>query len=120
MRVAVTGDRDYPGHRYEEISRELAKLSRENDVVILGDAAGVDSLARMACERLKLEHIICHAKWDQFGKGAGPKRNAEMLDHNPDEVWWWHHDYKHSKGTRNMLGQAVDRGVKVVNKTPRP
>jgi hypothetical protein len=114
VRIAVTGDRAWPGSRYNDILHPLKTLPRDT-VVILGDASGVDSLALMACEALHLEYILCTANWARYGKAAGPKRNAAMLAHKPDEVWWWHPDISKSKGTKNMLAQAERKGIPTKN-----
>jgi hypothetical protein len=116
MRIAVTGDRNWPGTRYQEIFKRLQAL-RPGSIVILGDATGVDSLARQACVTLGLTHSIYEADWNTFGKGAGPIRNKEMLDAEPEEVWYWHRDLSKSKGTKNMLAQAKERGIPTINMT---
>lgn len=58
--------------------------------------------------------IIYFAEWNKYGKSAGPIRNKKMIDEgNPDIVIAYHDDIENSKGTKNMITQAKDKGIKV-------
>lgn len=111
LSVAVTGDRQWGSDRYPTVRLTLEAL--EPAYVILGDARGVDALAHAACEELDLEHVVEIADWRQYGRGAGPQRNARMLDHQPDLVVYFHDDLESSRGTRNCVDQARRRGIAI-------
>jgi len=52
------------------------------------------------------------ADWAQHGRAAGPIRNQRMLTQGkPDLVVAFHDNLEHSKGTKNMLKQATEKGV---------
>ena len=111
MKVAITGDRSWGGSRYWEIYRPLAKLSPATDLVILGDATGVDAMALRACRELGLPYVKEEAEWARYRMAAGPIRNTAMLDHQPDQVWWFHDDLANSRGTKDMVAKAMVRKI---------
>jgi hypothetical protein len=110
--VVITGDRYWTNE--EPIYRALETLSAP-DLVILGDCPrGVDKIALNACDDLSLAHHQEEADWDRYGLGAGPIRNGVMLDHNPDELWWFHKRLSKSKGTKDCVIQALERDISVL------
>ena len=108
MNVAISGNRYWIDHK--RIYDALSALDPNKDFVILGDAKGADTIARKACRKLELPHIVYVAHWSKEGRAAGPKRNARMLE-NADELWYFHHDLKNSKGTLNCVTQARNYAV---------
>lgn len=57
--------------------------------------------------------VVFPAEWEKFGKAAGPIRNIEMLNENPDLVLAFHNDLSKSKGTAHTVKTAQKRGLKV-------
>lgn len=113
MRVLICGDRRWTDR---ERIREYIQ-SRPNVVtcVIEGEARGADRLARIVAMELGIEVQSVPADWRRYGRGAGPKRNQQMLDEGkPDEVCGFHDDIHESKGTRDMLRRAVAAGIKTL------
>ena len=53
------------------------------------------------------------ADWTKFGTKAGPIRNREMLDLQPDLVIAFHRNLKKSKGTIDTVMEANRRGIPV-------
>lgn len=82
------------------------------DVTIIhGDAPGVDHLADTWAVVNWVQIKRFPAKWDQYGRGAGPLRNQQMLDEGkPDLVI----AFPGGKGTANMTKLAREAGVKVI------
>lgn len=80
-RVLVTGGRHYEDE--QRVILELAKFVArygETLIVIHGDCpTGADHFANTFCETFKVPMLKWPAKWDQFGKSAGYRRNAHML-----------------------------------------
>lgn len=122
MRVAITGDRYWTDP--EPIERALRTLDPLGDFVVLGDARGVDTLARQACEKLGLSYRVHVADWGRFKGDAGPRRNTAMLDDleygtvmvlDLREVWYFHDDLEKSRGTKNCVNQARARGLTIRN-----
>jgi len=82
-------------------------------ILIHGGAPGADTLAGQI--GVELGFIIeCHpAEWDKYGKAAGPKRNIEMLEREPDLVLAFHKDLNESRGTAHTVREAFKRGMRV-------
>jgi hypothetical protein len=52
------------------------------------------------------------AKWDKYGKSAGPIRNKKMLDEGkPDLVF----AFPGGPGTNNMIKQAKEKNILIYN-----
>ena len=119
MRILICGSRDYTN---KQRIRE-AILFYKPPVVIEGEARGADTLARKVAEELGIE-IAKNSKgergfpadWNKYGKAAGPIRNKQMLDEGkPDLVLaFFSGKYEDSKGTKNMVEQAIAASVIVL------
>lgn len=116
MKIIFCGDRKWQNRRY--ISDIMHDLKKDIGVftVIEGEAPGADSIARSLAElTYHLPFEPYPAKWDLYGKAAGPIRNTEMLEKgNPDGVIAFHADINSSKGTRNMVEPALEACVPVL------
>lgn len=103
------------GREYSDRERAFARLDsihgqRPIHVIIEGGANGADSLARAWARSRGVICATVNAVWDKRGRGAGPQRNAAMLSLNPDGVL----AFPGGRGTENMVQQARDAGVKVL------
>lgn len=108
MRVLVCGGRDYrqPQRVYDALS-SLDGVS----LVIEGGARGADCFAAEWADKTETPHQQFVADWKAHGRAAGPIRNKRMLDEGkPDLVL----AFPGGRGTANMMRQARDRGVRVV------
>jgi YspA, cpYpsA-related SLOG family len=118
MNVLVCGGREY-GQLVEEEKRLFAVLDAQQalapiSLIIQGGARGADAMARLWAEARAIDCLTVPAKWDLHGRGAGPIRNARMLDYNPILVI----AFPGGRGTENMCVQAKRSGVKVVRVAP--
>lgn len=110
MRILVTG-----GRGYADAGRVVAVLEgihrkRGIDVLIQGEAAGADKLARDWAEERGIPVIGMRANWRVHGNGAGPIRNGWMLKWAaPDAVV----AFPGGDGTADMCRQAKAAGVPV-------
>ena len=110
MRVLICGDRNWSD--FDTIFQYLSKLPKDT-VVIEGEARGADSMAREAARLLGLRVEPYPADWEKHGRAAGPIRNKEMLlKGRPDLVVAFHENIATSKGTKNMVDQALKAGIK--------
>ena len=84
------------------------KQARENTKeVVSGGANGADHLGELWAIGYSIPLTRFPADWDKYGKGAGPKRNQQMLEHllvsdKPYAVCFWDGE---SRGTRDMLNR---------------
>lgn len=111
MKILICGDRYW--NRPEVIKQYLRPLNNNGDVIITGGAFGADWYANLFAKEMGLQTVVVEANWKEFGKAAGPLRNKQMLDLNPDKVVAFHSDIKNSKGTKNCVEQAKDRNIPV-------
>lgn len=90
--------------------REIGNKSR-NVMVIHGAARGADTLAGKAAWMLGFGIRVYPADWNKYKRGAGPIRNSLMIKENKiDLVLAFHDDLKNSKGTKDMVGKALELG----------
>lgn len=120
LTVLITGDRNWSGMKIiRTVLTDLQRVLREEfsqDIsnVINGGCRGVDKLSTRVCEEMKISCQEFPATWST-GKSAGPIRNRQMLDEGkPDVVIAFHADLSSSKGTKNMVSQAKQRGLTVM------
>lgn len=110
--VVVAGPRDYNnkgfvfGYLDELLS--MIKVKTNKDVQIIeGGFKGVDFLAKQYAKTHNLSTIQVTADWARYGKSAGPRRNARMVDLCGCCVVF----YSGSIGSKSMITEAVKRGV---------
>ena len=115
MLVLVCGDRNWTDRA--AIVREVQKVAAQHvDSVITimhGAARGADTIAGQVAKSLGLPVLVFSANWDLYGRAAGPIRNQQMLDQNPDLVLAFHPDIVKSKGTGDMVRRARKKGTPV-------
>lgn len=109
MRVLFCGDRRWRNRA--AIRRELEALPK-GTIVVEGEAAGADTIAREEAEKLGLPVQRFPAHWDLYGNHAGTLRNREQLRFGePDEVRAF--VLPSSRGTWHMIKIAEAAGVPV-------
>lgn len=114
--VIVCGDRHSFTSFRKLMEFELSQLPPYS-TVIHGGCKGIDALAGWVAKknpRLS-ETKVYRADWNSYGTAAGPIRNRCMLDNNyVDLVLAFHPDIRHSKGTRDMISEALRRKIRVI------
>lgn len=118
MRVLMCGDRNWTDEKsIREVLSNLVAFHSEV-IVIEGEAPGADSISRDVAESMGIQVLKFPALWKTFGRAAGPVRNKQMLmEGKPDMVCAFHNNLRDSKGTKNMVRQAINAGVPVYLKT---
>ena len=125
--AVVTGSRDYTGVNVIEV----ALMTHLPKIVIAGGASGADQIAEsLVGQWQKQEQPIIEpptfekfdANWEKYFRNAGPIRNSEMLGRAEELrdrfgyrpiVLAFHPQLVKSKGTRNCVKQALERGIEV-------
>ena len=84
---------------------ELAIKQSQFDIieVVSGNVGGVDSLGEQWAQINQIPTRLMPARWDLYGKSAGPKRNIEMVKYADALIAIW--DGK-SKGTKHLIEEA--------------
>ena len=110
------------GRTYDNYATVLAELDallfvtniyKERFTVIHGDAPGADTLAGRWAHQRAVQVEAFPADWDRHGKAAGPIRNRQMLDTNPDLVV----AFPGGRGTADTVTEARRRGIKITEVT---
>lgn len=110
------GDRNWSDKR--SIAREIRRLLLMCEargftlVIIEGEAQGADILSRIIAENKNVHVCRVAALWATRHRFAGPQRNDIMLALEPHEVVAFHPDLAKSKGTKDMVKKARDKGIK--------
>ena len=107
MKTLVCGGRDY--FDAERIDQVLDLLGPT--LVIHGCANGADALAANWAAKRGVPHQCFKADWNLHGNSAGLKRNVQMLLVGKPELVI---AFPGGTGTGHMVGQAMQRGVPVV------
>lgn len=118
MRVIFTGSRNWTGFEAERRAGEVL-TSLEAFVGIIGQAPmvivhgdnpeGLDAIVDRWAVRRGYEPERHPAKWDVFGKAAGPIRNQEMVDLGADMCLGF--PLPGSKGTVDCMNRARLAGI---------
>lgn len=84
-------------------------------LIIEGEARGLDRIAAQIAIDLDIPVMRFPAQWSFYGKGAGIKRNYQMLQEgDPDLVIGFHDYYEQSKGTKHMITIAKERNIPTI------
>lgn len=112
MKILVTGGRDFKDEKY--IYSVLDEYKGKITLLITGDATGVDAIAVKWAIKNNIKNVVYFADWISFGKSAGPIRNFQMLNLNPDiEVIL---AFPGGKGTKNMIKQGKQHNIHIIIK----
>jgi len=115
MKLIIAGsrtlDHENPFIR-KAILRHLDNTFDKEDVseVVCGGARGPDSIGRIWANTYRIPIKEFPAKWDEFGKKAGPIRNQEMADYADGAIIYWD----------GMSRGSVDMFTRAKRKTGRP
>lgn len=116
FKLIVAGGRDF--NDYARLSAELfalaeGELQAEQVSIVSGMARGADALGFHFAQQ---ENVQCHefpANWNQYGKGAGYRRNQQMAEFSDGLLAFWDGQ---SKGTAHMIRtmQALQKPVWII------
>jgi hypothetical protein len=115
-KVLICGDRDWVNLRaIDREVRKLVELHGSTDLLIIeGGAQGADQTAAFAARERSVHVAEVKVLWGtRHRRSAGPQRNAVMLSLEPDEVFAFHVDIEHSRGTKHMVRIARKAGIPV-------
>jgi hypothetical protein len=107
VKVLVCGGRNYID--IPSVSRILDGLKPTE--IIHGGAPGADAIADMWAMANKIPVSMYKAKWEKYGRAAGPRRNQQMLEEaKPDVVV----AFPGGKGTADMVRRAKKAGITTI------
>ena len=117
LKVAVVGSRAFPN--LEQVTSFVFRLwlKHPDCIVISGGARGVDRTAAQEARMCGLQVVEFPPDWDQFGKGAGYRRNEHIVASSAIVVAFWDGV---SRGTAHTIECARKAGKQVFVYGPKP
>lgn len=116
MRALITGSRIFDDAWLMNLSLDSFIEEREVDkktlTLVHGGAKGADQLSTLWANKNGVNVEVHTPDWDTYGRGAGLKRNKDMLDTGVDIVIAF--PKGEARGTRHMMRIAREAGVEVV------
>jgi len=107
IRVIICGTRTFDD--YDLLKITIDHLYQNKEIIIIsGGANGADKLGERYAKNRGLKVITYEAKWEVYGKSAGPRRNSVMAANADECVAFWDGV---SKGTEHMLSCCQRFGV---------
>jgi hypothetical protein len=110
MRALICGSRDWTNRG---VVAAILHLLPSGTTIIHGAAAGADTIADEAALECGFKVEPYPADWRKYGRAAGPLRNQQMLEAQPDVVLAFHDSIWSSKGTVDMLRRAQAANVPI-------
>lgn len=108
MKLIVAGTRTFDD--YELLKKEISELDLDITQIISGHANGADKLGEKYAHEIGLGCVLFPAKWDFYGKQAGPIRNREMAGWGDFLIAFWDGE---SPGTKHMIDEMERRNKPV-------
>lgn len=111
FRVIIAGGRDFNDYPLLKATMDKLLVNIKDDITVLcGQARGADTLGERYAKEKGYTVSYYPADWERYGKYAGYLRNEQMAQNADALVAFW--DGK-SHGTKNMIGLAMQHGLKV-------
>lgn len=109
MKIAIVGSR---GFKPLSMVTEFVQTLEQGTVVVTGGARGVDKAAETAATAAGLTVIVFKPDWMKHGKGAGMRRNTDIVKECNRLVAFWDGS---SRGTFDSMkkAKAAKKPVKV-------
>ena len=112
LRIAVTGGRNYNDKK--SIFEALDNLQEKRGIIseiAHGMAKGADTISGEWAKKKGITEIRFPARWDLYGRSAGPIRNRELLESaQPDLLL----AFPGGRGTADMVSAARSQSIEVV------
>lgn len=115
--ILITGSRDWrnPYIIRDALLPYIQEYGAANITLIHGKARGADTIAGLVAKRNGIKNIHEYpAKWDIYGDSAGPIRNQEMLDKEPQIDICLAFPLQNSIGTWDMIERAKEKNIEVI------
>lgn len=120
LRILVCGGRHFSDYALLEktINGVIAESGREDIEIVSGHCIGADRLGELYAEKHNAQVKIFPAKWEKYGKRAGPMRNKQMVDYvsGIENKMVIAFVSANTKGTRNTIALAKKANICVIEK----
>jgi len=114
MKLGIVGSRNF--NDYILFKKAVLKIIEKKEIqcIISGGAKGVDTLAEKFADEHHISKIIFSVTkedWNKYGRGAGPRRNTEIINESEFLIAF---PSKYGKGTQDSIEKAKKKGIPVV------
>lgn len=106
MKIAIIGSRSFDGYdaQVRRLVEEIIGLFQPGDVFVSGGCPlGVDFWGEEAADVAGIEKLIFPADWAKYGKGAGYRRNGDIVAAADVVIAIWDGS---SNGTQDSITKA--------------
>jgi predicted Rossmann fold nucleotide-binding protein DprA/Smf involved in DNA uptake len=107
MKVAIIGSRNYAKLH---LVQKMVEVLPPGCILISGGARGVDTIAEEAARSRGLTVQVFPAEWRKYGRGAGIRRNRDIIAHADVVLAFWNGI---SPGTEHSIQLAKSLGKPV-------
>ena len=104
--VLIAGSREFEdyGTAKKYIDFCLYNIRKQYKIIIIsGGAKGADKLGERYAHENRMKCIYYYPDWEKYGKGAGVRRNSEMVEKADYVICFWNGE---SRGTRSTVNFA--------------
>lgn len=102
--------RDYELTAADHAGLDTARAELPITEVVSGCARGADAGGEAWAKQRGVPVKYFPADWDKYGRSAGPRRNQQMAEYAEALI-----AFPGGRGTANMVNQATERGLKVLD-----
>lgn len=117
MKTIIAGTRTFAKPMFLAHAIATCKFAKQITTVVSGGARGIDALGEAWAKEQNIPIERYPADWNAYGKKAGPMRNRVMAENADALIAIWDGE---SNGTRNMIEEASNRGLKLHVVTFKP
>lgn len=110
LKVIVAGTRTFTDYEFLKAKLDHLLQNQTDIEIVSGTARGADQLGERYANEKRYQLKRFPANWEQYGKSAGYKRNAQMADYADAAVIFWDGQ---SKGSKHMIDLAKEKGLMV-------
>lgn len=113
MKLIIAGSRDWTN--YARVCEFLDPICHQVTEVVSGKCpTGADGMGERWARENDIPVKGFPPDWKTHGKAAGPIRNRQMAEYADALILFWS---GHSPGSKNMLDEALKRGLQVTSVT---
>ena len=115
-RIIIAGSRIFNNEETFMKAMEELVIPIDDDIeIISGGCSGADEMGERFARSRYYRLVVFPAKWNKYGKSAGPIRNEEMAKYAvaADRGMLIAFPIGESRGTRNMIKLAEQYGLEV-------
>ena len=112
MKMMISGSRTI--NDYQLLEEAIAESAWEPTEIIAGGSSGVDKLAEQYAEQRGLQFTLYRPNWALHKRGAGHRRNEDMVNACDVLVALWDGE---SRGTKHAIEFAQKKGKRTYVRT---